>query len=128
ARARDRRAAGAGRRRAGAGPEEGMTPGRRRALAWVALAALPLAACSDRASGTPAKTAPPAVPVTVAEAVRRDVPIQVSAVGNVQGLTTVAVKSQIAGQIVQAHFKEGQDVRQGDLLFTIDPRPLEAAL
>ena len=105
-----------------------MTSGRRRLLPWVALAALPLAACSDRASGTPAKSAPPAVPVAVAEAVRRDVPIQVSAVGNVQGLTTVAVKSQIAGQIVQAHFKEGQDVRQGDLLFTIDPRPLEAAL
>ena len=105
-----------------------MTSGRRRLLAWVALAAVPLAACSDRASGTPAKSAPPAVPVAVAEAVRRDVPIQVSAVGNVQGLTTVAVKSQIAGQIVQAHFKEGQDVRQGDLLFTIDPRPLEAAL
>jgi multidrug efflux system membrane fusion protein len=105
-----------------------MTPGRRRLLAGVALAALPLAACSDRASGTPAKSAPPAVPVAVAEAVRRDVPIQVSAVGNVQGLTTVAVKSQIAGQIVQAHFKEGQDVRQGDLLFSIDPRPLEAAL
>jgi membrane fusion protein, multidrug efflux system len=105
-----------------------MTPGLRRLLAWAALAALPLAGCSDRASGTPAKTAPPAVPVTVAEAVRRDVPIQVSAVGNVQGLTTVAVKSQIAGQIVQAHFKEGQDVRQGELLFTIDPRPLEAAL
>jgi membrane fusion protein, multidrug efflux system len=105
-----------------------MTPGLRRLLAWAALAALPLAGCSDRASGTPAKTAPPAVPVTVAEAVRRDVPIQVSAVGNVQGLTTVALKSQIAGQIVQAHFKEGQDVRQGELLFTIDPRPLEAAL
>jgi membrane fusion protein, multidrug efflux system len=106
-----------------------MTPRRRRgALIGVTLAGLALAGCSDRASGTPAKTAPPAVPVTVAEAVRRDVPIQVSAVGNVQGLTTVAVKSQIAGQILQVHFKEGQDVRQGELLFTIDPRPLEAAL
>jgi membrane fusion protein, multidrug efflux system len=106
-----------------------MTPRRRRgALIGVTLAGLALAGCSDRASGTPAKTAPPAVPVTVAEAVRRDVPIQVSAVGNVQGLTTVAVKSQIAGQILQVRFKEGQDVRQGELLFTIDPRPLEAAL
>jgi membrane fusion protein, multidrug efflux system len=99
-----------------------------RRLAWLVLATVPLAACSDRASGTPAKTAAPAVPVAVAEVIQRDVPVQVSAVGNVQGLTTVAVKSQIAGQIVQAHFKEGQEVRQRDLLFTIDPRPLEAAL
>jgi membrane fusion protein, multidrug efflux system len=105
-----------------------MTPRVRGRLAWLVLAALPLTACSDRASGTPAKAAVPAVPVNVAEAVQRDVPVQVTAVGNVQGLTTVGVKSQIAGQIVKVHFKEGQEVRQGDLLFTIDPRPLEAAL
>ncbi len=105
-----------------------MTPRVRGRLVWLALAALPLAACSDRASGTPSKAAVPAVPVNVAEAVQRDVPVQVTAVGNVQGLTTVGVKSQIAGQIVQVHFKEGQEVRQADLLFTIDPRPLEAAL
>jgi membrane fusion protein, multidrug efflux system len=54
--------------------------------------------------------------------------VQVSAVGNVQGLTTVGVKSQIAGQILKVHFKEGDEVRQGDLLFSIDRRPLEAAL
>jgi multidrug efflux system membrane fusion protein len=105
-----------------------VTPGVRGTLACLALAVAALSGCSDRAAGTPAKTAPPAVPVTVAEAVQRDVPIEVTAVGNVQGLTTVAVKSQIAGQITQVHFREGQDVRRGDLLFTIDPRPLEAAL
>jgi len=97
-------------------------------LAALALAALPLTGCSERASGTPAKTGPPAVPVAVAEAAQRDVPLQVSAVGNVQGLTTVGVKSQIAGQILTVHFKEGQEVKQGDLLFSIDPRPVEAAL
>jgi membrane fusion protein, multidrug efflux system len=103
------------------------TPGRR-VLVWLAVAALPLAGCSDRASGTPAKAAAPTVPVTVAESVLRDVPVQIAAVGNVQGLTTVGVKSQIAGQITEVHFREGQEVRRGDLLFTIDPRPLEAAL
>ncbi len=105
-----------------------MSAAARRALAWLTIAVLPLTGCSDRASGTPAKATIPAVPVAVADVVQRDVPVQVTAVGNVQGLTTVAVKSQIAGQIVQVHFREGQEVRRGDLLFTIDPRPLEAAL
>jgi multidrug efflux system membrane fusion protein len=68
------------------------------------------------------------VPVTVATVERRTVPVQVTAVGNVQAYRTVGVKPQVAGQIVQVHFQEGQEVRQGDLLFTIDPRPLEAAV
>jgi membrane fusion protein, multidrug efflux system len=100
-----------------------------RALALGLLALLPLAGCSDRAAGTPARSAaPPAVPVTVADAVQRDVPVQVTAVGNVQAYTTVAVKSQISGQILQVHFREGEEVRRGELLFTIDPRPFEASL
>ncbi|PYN55440.1 MAG: efflux RND transporter periplasmic adaptor subunit [Candidatus Rokuibacteriota bacterium] len=48
--------------------------------------------------------------------------------GNAQAYTTVGIKSQVNGQIVDVHFKEGQDVRRNDLLFTIDPRPFEAAL
>ena len=56
------------------------------------------------------------------------VPLQETAVGNVQAYATVGVKSQIAGQIVQVHFTEGRDVKRGELLFTIDPRPPEAAL
>lgn len=99
------------------------------AAAVVALLALALTACSDRASGTPAaRPATPAVPVLVAEVTRKDVPVQVTAVGNVQAYTTVALKSQIAGQITGVHFREGQEVRKGDLLFTVDSRPLEAAL
>jgi multidrug efflux system membrane fusion protein len=103
---------------------------RRRGLpATLALLALvALAGCSDRASGTPAKTAAPPVPVLVAQATGKAVPLEVSAIGNVQALTTVGVKSQVAGQVVQVHFTEGRDVKQGDLLFTIDPRPFEAAL
>jgi multidrug efflux system membrane fusion protein len=52
----------------------------------------------------------------------------VSAVGNVQAYTTVSVKAQVAGQIVQVHFREGQEVARGDLLVTIDPRPLQASV
>jgi multidrug efflux system membrane fusion protein len=69
-----------------------------------------------------------AVPVLVATAVQKSVPVQIRAVGNVEAYTTVSVKSQVTGVLQQAHFKEGQDVKKGQLLFTIDPRPLEAAL
>ena len=100
------------------------------ASAWaLAAAALLLTGCSDSAAGKPARNAaPPAVPVTAADAVEKTVPIQLTAVGNAMAYTTVGIKSQVNGQIVQVHFKEGQDVRQNDLLFTIDPRPFEAAL
>jgi multidrug efflux system membrane fusion protein len=97
--------------------------------AWALAAILLLAGCSDNASGKPARGAPaPAVPVTVGDVVEKTVPIQLTAVGNAQAYTSVGIKSQVAGQIVQVHFKEGQEVRKGDLLFTIDPRPFEAAL
>jgi multidrug efflux system membrane fusion protein len=68
------------------------------------------------------------VPVTVATSVEKNVPVQVRAVGNVEPYSTVSIKSQVTGVIMQAHFKEGQDVKKNQLLFTIDPRPLEAAL
>ena len=69
-----------------------------------------------------------AVPVLVVTAVEKSVPMQLRAVGNVEAYNTVSVKSQVTGVLQQAHFKEGQDVKKGQLLFTIDPRPLEAAL
>ena len=93
----------------------------------VLVALLAAAGCSDRASGTQRATAPP-VPVLVAEAVRRDVPLDVSIIGTVQALTTVGVKSQVSGQVVKVNFTEGQDVKAEQLLFTIDPRPFAAAL
>jgi membrane fusion protein, multidrug efflux system len=69
-----------------------------------------------------------AVPVLVATAVQKSVAVQLRAVGNVEAYTTVSVKSQVTGAINKAHFKEGQDVKKDQLLFTIDPRPYEAAL
>jgi multidrug efflux system membrane fusion protein len=97
------------------------------ALALGMLLAL-AAACSDRAGAQKAPPPPAAVPVMVAEVVQRTVPLQVTAVGNVQASTTVSVKSQVAGQIEQVHFTEGREVKRGDLLVTIDPRPFEATL
>jgi membrane fusion protein, multidrug efflux system len=102
---------------------------RRAWVLWLFAGAVALAGCSDRASGTPAKgAAPPPVPVLVASATGKQVPLDIAAIGNVQALTTVGVKSQVAGQVMQVHFSEGRDVERGDLLFTIDPRPFEAAV
>lgn len=69
-----------------------------------------------------------AVPVTVASVMRKDIPVDVQAIGNVEPYNTVSVKSMVAGEIVEVGFKEGQDVRKGEVLFVIDQRPFEAAL
>lgn len=68
------------------------------------------------------------VPVVVAKAVRRTVPVELRAVGTVEASATVSVKSRVEGELVAVHFRPGQDVRQGDLLFSIDPKPFEAQL
>jgi len=98
-----------------------------RALALVAALAL-FAGCSDSGRAQTKSGPPPAVPVGVAAVEQKVVPLQVLAVGNVQAYTTVGVKSQVAGQILTVHFKEGDEVKRGDLLFTIDQRPLEATV
>ncbi|MEK7340666.1 MAG: efflux RND transporter periplasmic adaptor subunit [Candidatus Binatota bacterium] len=69
-----------------------------------------------------------AVPVHVANVVQKTIPVQLRAVGTVEAYSTVSVRSQITGSLTRVHFKEGRDVQKGDLLFTIDPRPFEAAL
>jgi multidrug efflux system membrane fusion protein len=68
------------------------------------------------------------VPVVVAEAVKKSVPVQVKTIGTVEAYNTVSIKAQVGGVVTEVHFKEGQDVKNGELLFTIDPRPYEAAL
>ena len=70
----------------------------------------------------------PAVPVMVAAVSQKNIPVQLEAVGSVEAYSTVSMRTQVTGAVMQVHFKEGQDVKQGDLLFTIDTRPFEAAL
>ncbi len=71
---------------------------------------------------------PPSVPVVVASVSQKDVPLTLRSIGNVQAIETVQVKSLVNGQIVAVHFKEGQDVENGSLLFTLDARQFEADL
>lgn len=85
--------------------------------------ALVLAACS--------KPAPPpeiAVPVDVARVVQKTMPERVAAVGTVEAINSVAVKSRVDGQLLESDVKDGDDVRKGQLLFKVDPRPAQAAL
>jgi multidrug efflux system membrane fusion protein len=88
------------------------------------LALLLLAGCSQP-SGPPPR--PPA-PVTVAAAAEKDVPVQVKVIGNVQPITSVTVRSLVGGELIAVRFQEGQEVKKGDLLFEIDPRPFEEAV
>jgi multidrug efflux system membrane fusion protein len=70
----------------------------------------------------------PPVPVTVATAMQKSVPIQLRPIGNVESYSSITIKAQVAGELVSIHFKEGQDVKKGDLLFEIDRRPYVQAL
>jgi multidrug efflux system membrane fusion protein len=84
------------------------------------------------ASGCSKKEAAPAphaaaIPVIVSEVTQRAMPVQLTAFGNVGGYT-VSVEAQVAGELLDMHFQEGDFVHKGQLLFTIDPRPYEAAL
>lgn len=75
-----------------------------------------------------AQATPQAVPVDTATATRQDIPITLSGLGTVQALNTVTVTARVDGQIQKIAFTEGQDVKAGDLLAQIDPRPFQAAL
>jgi multidrug efflux system membrane fusion protein len=75
-----------------------------------------------------APKAPTAVPVSVAQVVQKSVPVTLHAIGNVEPYTSVAVKARVDGQIVAVRFREGDEVRQGAVLFEIDRRPFDAQL
>src|SRR5262245_58479137 len=77
--------------------------------------------------GCTAHTAPPpspaGTPVVVAKVSQKLMPVEVTSVGNVEPISTVAIKAQVSGELLDVHFKEGDFVRKGQLLFTIDSRP-----
>ena len=79
-------------------------------------------------SGTARASTQIVVPVGVATAQRRDVPVYLKGLGSVTASNTVSVKSRVDGQLAQVNFKEGQNVNKGDLLAVIDPRPFQVAL
>jgi len=96
------------------------------ALAALCVLSLFLTGCPQGQSKKQVRA--PAVPVTTAQAVRKDVPIRLNVIGNVEPYATVSIKARVGGELQKVNFQEGEDVKKGDLLFVIDPRPLEAAL
>jgi multidrug efflux system membrane fusion protein len=105
---------------------------------WLSTAIVVVAACGLAwyAVHQPAKSAPsqapsasvPAVPVTAGQAETKNIPVYLTGLGTVQAFNTVVVKVRVDGQLDKVAFTEGQDVKAGDLLAQIDPRPFQAAL
>jgi multidrug efflux system membrane fusion protein len=99
--------------------------GRLLAAITVSVALVLLAACTKSKATLPHDSA---VPVVAAAVERKDVPLQVHAIGAVEAYSNVSVKSQVTGELTGVFFQEGQDVKKGQLLFTLDKRPFEAAV
>jgi len=110
---------------ASCGRVESISTGIVRVLPAVAVAlALTIAGCK----AAPKASEPAAAPVTVANVTRKAMPDLLEAVGTVEAINSVAVKSLVDGQLLESHVKDGDEVKAGELLFRIDPRPAQAAL
>ena len=104
---------------------------------WALVAALALAAGGCSAGGEAAAPVKgggrggqqaAAVPVTTAAVVQKSMPVEISVIGTSEPYSTVSVHSQVTGELTSVNFKEGDDVKKGQVLFTLDRRPLEAAV
>ena len=95
----------------------------------LAIGATAFGACSGSAAVQPQQQgAAAAVPVAAAPAVRKPMQLETSVIGTVEAYSTVAVRAQITGELTSVNFQQGEDVQGGQELFTLDRRPLEAAL
>src|ERR1035437_8524897 len=94
-------------------------------LALLVSAIVLLSSCSRKVAAIPGKEAVPVVVTTVSQ---KDIPVEIHAIGTVQPYSTVTVKSEVTGELTGVFFQEGQDVKKGDPLFTLDRRSYEAAL
>ncbi len=85
-------------------------------------------ASSGKEVKSAAKGAQKPVPVTADTAKLKDIPLEIKTIGNAESFATVSIKARVSGELQKVHFTEGQEVTKGKLLFTIDPRPFQAAL
>ena len=105
----------------------------------IAVVAMMLSGCSGSGSSAQAAGKGPGggrgrgeggapVPVVVAKVAQKDVPIEIQVIGNVEAYSTITIKAQVGGQLTKVYFGEGDLVKKGDRLFTIDPRPYQAQI
>ena len=99
-----------------------------RKFQWLRQAALSMPLVLAACSGSPPPPPEPTVPVSIAKVERKAVPELLTAVGSVEAINSVAIKSLVEGQLLESHVKDGESVKKGQLLFKIDPRPAQAAL
>src|SRR5687768_8307329 len=98
-------------------------------LAALVFAASTACTADDTASGASAGgSGSPPVPVTTASVVQKPMPVEIQVIGSAEPHSSVAIRSQITGQLLKVNFREGDVVQQGQVLFELDRRPLEAAL
>src|SRR6184192_256340 len=97
-------------------------------LLFIVLAAFVLYRIFQHRASEVKAAQPPVRPVLVAKIITKDVPLYLDEIGTCAAYETVQVQAQVSGQIIARHFQDGADVKKGDLLFTIDPRPYQAAL
>jgi multidrug efflux system membrane fusion protein len=94
-------------------------------LVLILAASLSFVSCSSKTSAVGPDMA---VPVTVAKAVKKTVPVELSAIGTAEAYSTVSIKGQVNAVLKEVHFKQGNFVKKGDLLFSLDARPFQASL
>jgi multidrug efflux system membrane fusion protein len=111
-----------------AGLKACSTPHRTVYLGVFAFVVLLISGCTGKDAVQAAKPQLAAAPVRIANVTSRTMPVELQAIGNVEAISTVSIKAQISGQLVGVHFKEGDFVKKGQLLFTIERPPFEAAL
>src|SRR5258708_31609301 len=97
-------------------------------LLFIVLAAFALYRIFQHRASEAKAAQPPVRPVLVAKVMTKDVPLYLDEIGTCAAYETVQVQAQVSGQIISRNFQDGADVKKGDLLFTIDPRPFQAAL
>jgi membrane fusion protein, multidrug efflux system len=90
--------------------------------------ALAIAGCEHKEQSAAAPPARPPAPVVVAPVITRDVPVYIDEVGRTSAQESVTIVPQVTGKVIEVHFTDGAEVKKGQLLFTIDPRPFKAAV
>ncbi|MDD2706460.1 MAG: efflux RND transporter periplasmic adaptor subunit [Verrucomicrobiae bacterium] len=95
---------------------------------WLFLLPLLLISLSGCGKKPPQKLEMPPRPVTTARVIKQDIPLYIDSIGQCTALAVVSIQAQVSGQLVNVHFTQGQEVKKGDLLFTIDPRYYQAAV